>query len=278
MVLGQNDLNNGNNLSFFKLYATFLEVDSIISFTLGRNRSLIKTFYNFYYVKAMSKKYLDDNMQDKLNQAKILLKKEFKDYMSQRGKYRIEIWADSKISSTCPHIVENPNISEAFLYLVDAVEQYKKWRNKLNKEQILIIYTKNLEDRQKYYTNNDEFNNFNEKLLQKIEVDKLKSNEVLKQTLIEFHNAISHLVAVYYGRNQENNKNRAINHFKRGALDSYKAIIKDFYHLYNAKKVVYEPLTENLKNIRKKEYLGIGSDNVIFKEYKNFTDSLITNI
>ncbi len=217
-------------------------------------------------------------MQDKLNQAKILLKKEFKDYMSQRGKYRIEIWADSKISSTCPHIVENPNISEAFLYLVDAVEQYKKWRNKLNKEQILIIYTKNLEDRQKYYTNNDEFNNFNEKLLQKIEVDKLKSNEVLKQTLIEFHNAISHLVAVYYGRNQENNKNRAINHFKRGALDSYKAIIKDFYHLYNAKKVVYEPLTENLKNIRKKEYLGIGSDNVIFKEYKNFTDSLITNI
>lgn len=276
--MGQNDLNNGNNLSFFKLYATFLEVDSIISFTLGRNRSLIKTFYNFYYVKAMSKKYLDDNMQDKLNQAKILLKKEFKDYMSQRGKYRIEIWADSKISSTCPHIVENPNISEAFLYLVDAVEQYKKWRNKLNKEQILIIYTKNLEDRQKYYTNNDEFNNFNEKLLQKIEVDKLKSNEVLKQTLIEFHNAISHLVAVYYGRNQENNKNRAINHFKRGALDSYKAIIKDFYHLYNAKKVVYEPLTENLKNIRKKEYLGIGSDNVIFKEYKNFTDSLITNI
>lgn len=275
----QNNSNNGKKLDFFQLYTVFLEIDSVESLTLGRNRSLIKSFYHFYYFESMIKKSSgDDNIRDKLNQTKILLKKEFKNYMSQKNKYHIKIWANPQTSSTYPHIVENPNISEAFLYLVDAVEQYEKWRSKLSNEQLLVIYRKNLEDRQKYYGNDECFKGFNEELLKNIDITKLTNNKMLKQTLIEFHNAISHLVAAYYGRNQDNNKERAINHFKRGALDSYKAIIKDFYHLYNVKKAKNDPPSEDMKNIRKKEYLNIGSDETIFKEYKKFTDSLIANI
>ena len=127
------------------------------------------------------------------------------------------------------------------------MQQYEKWRSRLSNEHILSIYRKNLEDRQKYYAD-DGFDEFNEELLKKINIEKLK------------------------------NKDRAINHFRRGALDSYKAIIKDFYHLRNVKKVAYKPSLKKIKDIRREEYLGIGSDKDISKKYKNFTDELIANI
>lgn len=278
----QDNSSNGNDLNFFQLYALFLEIDSVSSFINGRNRFLIQSFCNVYCLEAMRKEALKNKdsqdlkkIQNKLKEGKKSLKNEFKNYISQRGKHRIEIWADSKNSSTYPHITENPNISEAFLCFINAVEQHEQWRSALNDEQVLLIYRKNLEDRQKFYGNDECFIAFNEELLKKINVSKLKNNKMLKQTLVEFHNAISHLVAAYYGHNQKNNKTRAINHFKRGALDSYKAIIKDFYCLYDAKKVTHELPLEDMENMRKKEYLNIGGDSLIFKEYKKITDTIL---
>lgn len=263
----QNNSSDGrNSLDFFQLYRTFLEINSVSSFIHGRNRSLIKNFYSVYYFEAMSKKNSKDkniqDIQDKLNQAKELLKTNFREYVSQRKEYRIKIWKNLKEEQHSKYlcIIENPNISEAFLELTYAIEQYEKWRSKLNDEQIKIIYEKNLKDRQVYYTDNDNgFSDFNKDLLGKINVKALKNNKILKQTLIEFHNGISHLVSIYYGKiENDKNKSRAINHFKRGALDSYKAIIKDFYYIRSCdKKIVYEPL-KYIKQIRKEEYSNIG--------------------
>ena len=277
-VLGQSDLNNGDDLNlFFELYAQFLAIDSINTLVYGRNRSLIKTFYEFYYFQAMSRK--NKNLQKKLKETKDKLKKEWVEYIKGYSQYcSKEIQINQQSSSVPRHIIENPNISEAFSCFVDAIQQYEKWRSRLSNEHILSIYRKNLEDRQKYYAD-DGFDEFNEELLKKINIEKLKNNKILKQTLIEFHNAISHLVAVYCGRQQDGkNKDRAINHFRRGALDSYKAIIKDFYHLRNVKKVAYKPSLKKIKDIRREEYLGIGSDKDISKKYKNFTDELIASI
>ena len=281
----QNNSGNGRRLNFFQLYAVFLELDSVDSFMYGRNRFLIQCFCNVYCLEAMRKEALRNKdsqilkkIQNKLKEGKESLKNEFRKYISQRGRHRIKIWADSGNSSTYPYIIENPNISKALLCLVEAIEQYGQWRSALNDEQLLVIYRKNLEDRQKYYGGDECFKDFNEELLQKIDISKLTNNKMLKQALIEFHNAISHLVAAYYGKKQERNKERAINHFKRGALDSYKAIIKDFYHLYNAKKVTYKLSLELIENIRKEEYLSIGSDNVLFETYKNITDPIISKI
>ena len=282
----QNNSGNGRRLNFFQLYAVFLGLDSVDSFMYGRNRVLIQQFYNVYYSEAVYKGALKDRAsqdelkekQSKLEEESVSLKNEFEKYVRQRGKHYNKIWVTPQMSSIYPHIVENPNISEVFLRFVEAIEQYGQWRSALNDEQLLVIYRKNLEDRQKYYGGDECFKDFNEELLQKIDISKLTNNKMLKQALIEFHNAISHLVAAYYGKKQERNKERAINHFKRGALDSYKAIIKDFYHLYNAKKVTYKLSLELIENIRKKEYLSIGSDNVLFEAYKNITDPIISKI
>ena len=63
-----------------------------------------------------------------------------------------------------------------------------------------------------------------------------------------------------------------------GAVGRNRHLIKDFYHLYNINRTTYEPPLETLKDIRKKEYLGIGSNERLFKEYREFTQKLIDNI
>ena len=74
--MGQSDLNNGDDLNlFFELYAQFLAIDSINTLVYGRNRSLIKTFYEFYYFQAMSKK--NKNLQKKLKETNPKTKKFF---------------------------------------------------------------------------------------------------------------------------------------------------------------------------------------------------------
>ena len=113
----------------------------------------------------MSKK--DKNLERKLEKAKEILKEKFKEYIEGYPKeHHNIIWSISKNSSTYSHLVENQNISEAFLCFVDGVEQYTKWRSKLNNEHILAIYIKNLEDRQKYYASS-EFDEFKKSYLEK---------------------------------------------------------------------------------------------------------------
>ncbi|WP_104722219.1 hypothetical protein [Helicobacter mesocricetorum] len=108
----------------------------------------------------------------------------------------------------------------------------------------------------------------------------MDNNKILKQSLIEFHNAISHLSAVYWGYGDaEKNKDRAINHFKRGALDSYKSIIKDFFIIKSCKSYLqnqeYENIINDLKETRKEEYENISKDNRISQKYHELTTKII---
>ena len=195
---------------FFKLYAAFLNIDSLASFVQGRQYSLINDFFHCYLGLSVGK--CDDKVKEKvLNNLKIYVDK----HWQVKGLFPDNI----QHSDYLPSIKNNQSLSLAFKELINAVEQYEKWRSLLNEEQIRTIYKKNLEDRQKYYTNESgAFDELNDELIQSVKFD---NNKILKQTLIEFHNAISHLVAVYYGRAQDGkNINRAINHFRRGALDS----------------------------------------------------------
>lgn len=247
---------------FFKLYAAFLNIDSLASFVQGRQYSLINDFFHCYLGLSVGK--CDDKVKEKvLNNLKIYVDK----HWQVKGLFPDNI----QHSDYLPSIKNNQSLSLAFKELINAVEQYEKWRSLLNEEQIRTIYKKNLEDRQKYYTNESgAFDELNDELIQSVKFD---NNKILKQTLIEFHNAISHLVAVYYGRAQDGkNINRAINHFRRGALDSYKAIIKDFYHIRNDE--TYNPLND-LKDIREREYKNIGKDESLCDSYKKLTDKII---
>lgn len=84
---------------------------------------------------------------------------------------------------------------------------------------------------------------------------------------------------------------RACNHFKRGALDLYKIIIKDFFVLHPPSYGTKE-MQVKLFEIREKEYKLIGNDNgrvsnaifedkvgepspTLFDEYNNLTQEII---
>ncbi|WP_104722220.1 hypothetical protein [Helicobacter mesocricetorum] len=148
--------------NFFWLYKVFLEIDSFASITYGRNRSLIQSFYNFYFTKANK----DD--KDKYEEAKNKLKAQCKEYFSKNGYLKIYKF-DPKTNSRYPHIVTNPNISEAFKEFAEATAQYVKWRECLSPKQIKRIYIANLKDRQKYYASNDDsFKVFNKEIIKKL--------------------------------------------------------------------------------------------------------------
>lgn len=253
--------------SFFKLYAVLLNIDSLASFVYGRRYTLIKDFFYYYLYLVMDKK--DD--EQAIKTAKENLIKHFREYAEKFPTLKIFSDKQRQRSNYFCLFSNNQNLSVAFKEFVDAVEQYEKWRSLLNEEQIRTIYKKNLEDRQKYYTNEiGTFDELNDELIQSVKFD---NNKILKQTLIEFHNAISHLVVVYYGQSDsKKNIQRAINHFRRGALDSYKAIIKDFYHIRDNN--AYNPL-DDLKNIREQEYKNIGKDVPLCNYYKKLTDKII---
>ena len=73
---------------------------------------------------------------------------------------------------------------------------------------------------------------------------------LLKQSLMEFNNAISHICNALMANEVNENINRAISHLYRGSLDFYKAIIKDLSFL---SKIDNRYLKEIMK-IRELEY------------------------
>lgn len=170
------------------------------------------------------------------------------------------------------------NISQAFSLLTKAVKQYGYWRKCLNKEAIKEIYLKNLSDKQKYYFNNT-LSDLSSSLAN---VEVSTNNNILRQSLIEFYNGISHLNAAYWNMGDNIiNADRAANHFKRGALDSYKAIIKDFCFLAGHEPI--ESIVRQLSMLREVEYKTIGNDKQrnednLCTKYQFFTDQIIGSI
>ncbi|RDU51951.1 hypothetical protein CQA49_08925 [Helicobacter sp. MIT 00-7814] len=260
---------------FFDKYEEFLRIDAIACF-YGRDYNLIKHFYNLFL----------DISQEANNEVKIINSREkleniFNQY-KEHNKSCLPFEVD--VSRLQGNLVPIRNalrkgyaLSNAFLLLVNSIKQYETWRSKLSAEAIRVIYLKNLQDGQKYYLKEipQEIN----ELLAKCSPG---NNFILRQTLIEFHNAMSHLNAAYkHIGDAQTNTSRAIAHFKRGALDSYKAIIRDFCLLSGNNPL--PQITKQLQKLRKHEYQSMGNDRErdkieLYKEYKQFTDLIIESI
>ena len=110
-------------------------------------------------------------------------------------------------------------------------------------------------------------NNFNEAVS---DFNKLHKNELFKQGLIEFNNALAHLFVGFYTSetNFEKNISKASTHLHRGALDYYKTLIKNKESLTPKQK-------KELIRIRNLEINSIGLEvsnndkDAILIEYRN---------
>lgn len=232
---------------FFERYGIFLSHESVTSLLKGREYKIIQFFYILFI----------ETLQQSPNQEKI---KKIKDYLLRfledfQNNNSLNIIKIPKLSIGIYSTKINKQLSEDFLLMVEASKQYMEWRKKLSKQAKLEIYIKNLRDRQKFYFKNslNDLNAFLEK-------QDLTKSYMLRQTLIEFYNALSHLYVAYCGNGaRDENIKRASSHFQRGALDSYKSIIKDFCVLANGEDVPIS-IINRLKKLRGLECATIGND------------------
>jgi len=96
-------------------------------------------------------------------------------------------------------------------------------------------------------------------------------NKIFKQSIIEFNNALSHIIVGFTGDKTkfDKNINKANSHLHRGILDFYKTIIK--------KTNLNNTQIQELKQIREYEFNSIGLDTSsnkikieLIDKYKNF--------
>lgn len=267
---------------FFEKYREFSEIEMLISLIKGREYDIIKQFYELFFL--ISKEKIE---QEKVSKAKEDIESSLEEYKKDNQDINQQCSNTSNnrsdyLCSIAVSLNKGAKISQAFVCLVNAINQYGEWRKILSedKEAIKEIYIKNLQDRQSYYFKNNP-NGINGEELSKLLTEKqiVEKNYILRQSLIEFYNGISHLSIAYCNSETEINIERAANHFKRGALDSYKAIIKDFCLL--AGKTPLKEIIDKIYSIRKCECNTIGSDEErnkqdIYFKYQNLT-SLILN-
>lgn len=173
----------------------------------------------------------------------------------------------------------NSDLSRAFQLLVTSMKKYKIWRENLSKEALKEIYKRNLLDKQRFYFK-DTPEDLNKELLSQTLVAR---NYVLRQSLIEFYNGISHLNAAFWNTGDaEDNVKKAKHHFQRGALDSYKAIIKDFSLMLGSQNdELRQKFLKKIANIRQKEYQTIGFEKKrnegtsLYREYEKLVDAIL---
>lgn len=257
---------------FFGQYREFLEIETIVSFVKGRDYNIVKYFYKLF-LSISQEEVNQKEVENNKNSLEGLLKQ----YKAENQHIQGTIIFSNRsiyISSIANSLNKGAKISQAFLLLTEAIKQYQQWRESLSKEAIQAIYLKNLQDRQKYYFKTTQ-ENLNQYLIKE---HSSTDNYILRQSLIEFYNGISHLNAAYLGRESEINVDRAASHFIRGALDSYKAIIKDFCFLAGDNPL--EQIINGIRSIRQCECKTIGEDEErrkqeLYIKYKNFTKAII---
>lgn len=88
--------------------------------------------------------------------------------------------------------------------------------------------------------------------------------------LVEFNNALSHLIAFAYNHNETNIK-KAISHLYRGILDCYKEIIHKNYDIVKENDQIIKQLDDKTYlqyyiDLRKEEASNIGADEAIKKD------------
>lgn len=114
--------------------------------------------------------------------------------------------------------------------------------------------------------------NFNEAMS---DFNKLHSNVLFKQGLIEFNNAVSHLFKGFYSSetNFEKNIIKACTHLHRGSLDYYKTLIKNKESLTHPQKIALVELRSLEMESVGLEVANSDKDEILIK-YRHFARSL----
>lgn len=258
---------------FFVLYDFFIQVDIKLSLTKhGKELEFIKKAMIFYISSLTNAKHSKEQKE-----------KKFLDFYNNLETYiiRCEKKYNFSVISNIPKfqfLKQNNHQHDKILkQYSEAIVSFINFRNSLNTQQKMEIAKKNILNRLRYYFN------FKDKSLIDSLMQKVFINEALnipKQALIEFHNFMSHLCAFYNNPQEDKNRERAVNHLYRGALDIYKIIIKDYCIIYTL-DLDNENILKHLFNIRDKEYKNLGKkslDNTqIIDEYKNFIINNVKN-
>jgi len=262
---------------FFRLYEQFLLVDSIISILSdGRDRDIVVRFL-LYFTDIVNKK------ESKILNHKEEVKKILKGYIVQNDltKNRCYSFHSSNYYISVISQRINNDLNSSFKAFLKASELYEMHRQKLTQQEIISVYRRNALD---YYLTafgvetQDEFKVF---LVSYTASKQVNGVRLLKQSLMEFNNAISHLYSAWKKKSIDTNMERAQHHLNRGALDFYKSIIKELSML---NKINTSNLDE-LKNLRCLEYSSIGEERhkgtvkplSLYDEYYKFCLETINN-
>lgn len=154
--------------------------------------------------------------------------------------------------------------NKAIQFFFKSYAFYNKFRGALGSDEKTRLAVNNFCDRFAYYCGKTCSREEIERIFDKQEYI---LNEIPRQCLIEFHNAMSHLCSLYRDsktqtNRQDNEKNiqRAKNHFLRGGLDACKIIIKDFFALNLERLDKNDEICQDYIYVRKLEYDLIGND------------------
>jgi hypothetical protein len=261
---------NENFQIFFTLYGQFLEVDAVASLSInGRNRVLIAQYLKVFSNIVSENKQLKSNMQE--------LVKLHKDYIDKNRNKKIDIYnTDYNFKDNIARRL-NTDISDTFKSFYRSAKLYYNHRIKLTDNDIKKLYKKNIKE---YFNNN--FKTIDTDMFL-TKIDDLIKNEtpikeaLLKQALMEFNNALSHLYNALIGRKTSDNIPKAQIHLQRASLDFNKAIIKDLSHLGKLDDEI-----KIIKNLRLKEYKKIGDNtinrNSVIEDYNKEIEKILDNL
>lgn len=259
---------------FFQLYHEYLEVDSIIALSEhGRNRNILSMFLQLFskILKLGDKDIVADPSGAKLLKSSFMKVRQYvKDNSEFSNKLIIGDNSDNNFE-----IQISPILSEKFSIFYDAFELYVIHRETLSDNDILNIYIKSNKNYQRYYFG-ESLPAFEQYIInQKSELNIVRV-AVLKQALMEFNNAVSHLFYAFYGQETLENIRRAGGHIERATLDFYKAIIRD----RTALELFTDVQKEAFKKIRIEEYTAIGKveRSQVIKGYHDFLSDYLFRV
>ena len=234
---------------FFRIYESFLFVDSIVSLSAdGRNRNIISSFMYAYLQINKDKNILQKELLQKLAEETGIYAKHYEP---------ISVVLNFHKQKHIPFIAKTSSkLRESISKFLSAAKQYKKHRENLKSSDIQDLYIRSNTSYQIAYFKAP-IDGFSDCLKDKIThlPPDVVGVAILKQSLMEFNNALSHLHSAYMNRHPDKNIQRAVKHIDRATLDFYKAIVRDLWTLKKAEQHIDE-----IKKVRVLEYLAIGDD------------------
>jgi len=228
--------------NYFTAYSKFLSVDLSVSLLdkkdkyFGRNITLIVLFQDLLILLLGTKEIEGTDVE---NDRKILFNK-------------LNLILQPYLEKNAEHLctLKHGNIAQT-------LSGNSFYFDKLND-------TFNTELLNNYYMSYKDFVSYSSKVKMDEDVRKKfelynSDNIILVQSILEFNNALSHIVASLYNNDNDalNNIGKATSHLYRGTLDHYKMLIRLVF--MDSEKSIKTEIMDDFKELRHKEfeYLGL---------------------